>query len=310
MDPRGTVDLVGHSVMAVDGIDPSVIPKFENIIVQPQSPKGVWLEQSMYQIGDWRNTFRSTYLHWALAINGLHVAAERYGRPDWPASQQFTVSSLTAGPEGRAIPSVLVRWDGQTASRAHIDTTRKMAAWGIVELYANLEEFVFALYRIYLSAHPKVLMQGEHYRDLRKLHKVSVRSPEDKAAWATAWSRRLESWQRKRLYDGLGPVLISYMREANLQKPKAFTKSDPSSWAETIRIIAILRNALVHGAKTVPDELAQAASAPNNAGLRFDKETPLLVGTGHLQAIQLFTDQLLSALNLSMIEHPDVLATE
>ena len=61
----------------------------------------------------------------------------------------------------------------------------------------------------------------------------------------------------------------------------------------------MVRNAIVHGAQTVSDDLELLSVG---SGMEFVAGEPLEVSTTHLQAFELFTSQLLTAFNLSLVE--------
>jgi hypothetical protein len=305
-DTRGTVDLVGHVIIPVTGIDPSLGMSFQNIVSKATTEKGKWIEDLTLRIGDWRALFRSTYFQWALAINGLHVAAERYGSAEWQKlGKAFTIRGLQADKTGRVSRTVLAQWPGDKAAKAHLDTAPKMCAWGFIELYSCFEEFVFDIYRTYLTHHPDDLLQGAEFRELRRLRREAIADATKREAWDAALAERLDQWQRKKLYDGLERVFLALFNTTGLKKPSHYTKSTPETWAESLGGIALVRHLLVHGAKTIPQELAAFCKQPHGLAFDFEEGRPLKVELHHLQLVELFSDQLLSAVNLSLVEHPD-----
>lgn len=104
---------------------------------------------------------------------------------------------------------------------------------------------------------------------------------------------------KKRIYCGLGKVLLAYYVSAGLRRSKSYTRADVADWAETLEAIATLRNCLVLGAKVVPKELASNSRKSYAAALNFVERQPLGVELIHLQGIELFSDQPLTAINLS-----------
>lgn len=99
MDARGTTDLVGHRVLQSSELDLSRDP-INNIIIAAKSEKGAWIEEATRLIGPARARFRSTYFHWTMAINGLHVAAEKYSALEWKATRQFTIDGARPSESG------------------------------------------------------------------------------------------------------------------------------------------------------------------------------------------------------------------
>lgn len=301
--PTGTHELVEHLLVTVDALPAGV--SGDNVILLAKSAKGAWIESLTRLIGPLRSRSRSTYFHWAMAINGLHIAAERYRDRAWQSEHgSFVIRGLRKDDPN----AILASWDGDSASQAHMFTVPKMAAWGYIELFACLEQSVFDLYRAYLSYNPDALLQGDDYRKLRRL-RMAAASPSatepDKAAWNAAWAARLDNWHRKRLYDGLHRVFLALCTEARLGAPKSMTSTTVATWAETIEGLGLVRHALIHGATLVSPELAAFCKTQHSMGFSFIDGTPLRVALYHLQAFELFLHQLLSALNLALAEHPD-----
>ena len=64
----------------------------------------------------------------------------------------------------------------------------------------------------------------------------------------------------------------------------------------------MLRNHITHSAPTVTKELAKACQIAGNMGFSFNVGDPLEVKLFHLQAIECFLDQYLTAWNMALIE--------
>jgi hypothetical protein len=298
---RGRRDLVGHTFVSVG--DLAGAPP-DNIVMKAKTDAGRWIEEATSSIGRWRSIFRSTYIQWSLALNGLHVAAERYRSPEWKnPNRQFYTTSLRVDESGSASPQIIKLWDGKGAADAHLGAVPLMAAWGLIDLYACFEEVVFDLYCIYLRSNPDSVIRGPEFKHLRKLRRDAEGSPQKKAEWEAALAERLATWQRNRIYDGLGRVLIAFFGVSGLKKPETF-KSGPEDWASTMDGVALLRNCLVHGEQLVSKDLADFSSQPNAMTFDFKEGMPLEVTLLHLQGVELFSDQLLSALNLALLAHP------
>jgi hypothetical protein len=309
-DSRGDVDLVGHQVVFVPNPAVGPLPEIKNIIVTGTNADNQWVEAATSRIGKWRARLSSTYLRWSLAINGLQVAAERYADPGWiNTHKSFIVRSLRpvqkeADPQGRPHVDnvVIAEWDGHTASQAHRNTIPMLAAFGIIDLYANLEEVVFDLYKLFLNARPELLLKGNEFKELRRLKREADVDASKRESWQAAWDERLIAWQRNRLYDGLGKVFKAFCDSAGLKTPSEYTVTTVETWAESIDIVAMVRNALVHGASRVSADLAAACTKPHAMTFRFKKDDPLVINLLHLQGVDLFCEQLMTSLNLSMVE--------
>jgi len=297
-EARGGVDLVGHTMIRLSAGALGPLSQIDNLVVQPPKEEHRWIGTATAKVGEWRAALRSTYIRWALAINGLEVAADKYADSTWRRNNnQFFVHGL--GASGIEVLSV---WDGQTASEAHRKTMPMLAAFGIIDLYAGLEEVVFDLYRTYLDQHRRVLLKGDECRPLRQLMRAASSDATQQPAWEKAWSERLNKWQRKKLYDGLADVFRSFCRQTGLKEPSTYKHTTVDTWCEAIDAIAILRHCLVHGAKVVPPELASFSSKPYRLTFDFKENEPLAVTLTHLMGVQLFCEQILSAVNVSLAE--------
>jgi hypothetical protein len=277
-----------------------------NVIANAKTAQGQWVERITTLIGPARAEFRSTYIRWALAINGLHVAADKYRETGWQATHQgFTVSSVRADNTGETRIEAIAEWDGETAANHHLASTPMLLSYGIIDLYACLEEWVFDVYRAYLEVYPDSLLRGDEFRELRRLRSESTNDAVAQTSWAQAWKKRLDDWQRNRIYDGLDKVFLSFCNEARLKRPSKYKHTDIQSWAESLRLIAVVRNSLIHGSETVNAELGALCGKPHSLGFAFKTGDRLSLKLIHLQAIECFTDQLLTAINISLMEHPD-----
>ncbi|HLO69677.1 MAG TPA: hypothetical protein VK167_02330 [Flavipsychrobacter sp.] len=275
----------------------SHLPRVDNIIYKSELEDLKWIEASTTKIGEWRNVFMSTYIRWAISINGLHIAHEKYSA--WDGNRQFFVTGLVQKRKGPAELVRLVEWDGQTAATAHIQTVGMLASYGIIDLYSCFEECIFDFYRTYLFHNPGNFIIGKENRKLRRLYSNRIDNPD---SWLNAWNERLDSWQRKKMYDGLDSVFLSYMKLSGLEKPSLYQHTTPETWAETLKAIALLRNSLIHGAKTISAELATITQKKHGLSFNFKEGEEINLNTKHLMAIELFAGQILTALNLSLIE--------
>lgn len=306
---RGDVDLVGHRVVSIADQISDTLPPINNIIVKATNSEEQWVEDATRQIGPWRAKLRSTYIRWALAINALDVAAKKYDDPQWQKTKSFAVSSLRPNGSGsdasgrlRLDQSIIAQWKGDVAADAHRKTAPMLSAFGVIDLYANLEEVIFSLYRIYLDHHPDELIKGDEFKVIRRLRKEALVEPTKRPAWEAAWNGRVEKWQRNRIYDGLGKVFRAFCSTTGIKAPSAYKLSSVETWAETIELIALIRNSLVHGVSVVSEELDIACKKPYAMGFQFQKGQALEIKLTHLQSVDFFCEQILDALNLSLLE--------
>lgn len=291
-------DFVGHQRFTFDEPSLGELSTINNFIVEPKNPDDSWIESTSSKIGDWRATFRSAYFRWALAINGLEVASEHYlSRKD--EHKAFVIASLRS----KDIENIAL-WNFETAGQNHKNTMPMLAAWGVADLYSMMEEFVFDFYKIFLAKHPDSLLQGkgDTFRQLRKLRREADHNEQYQAAWEAAWAKRLGDWQRKRIYDGLSKVFLSYTEVAGLKTPSIHKLATVETWADTIKGIGELRNCFAHGTTFVTKDLSDFSKQPHSMFFDFVEGEPLIIELKHLQSVECFLDQLLTALNLSLIE--------
>lgn len=304
MSARGRQDFVGHVHLSIEEVYAGA--QINNIICKANTEKGAWVEKACSNIEEWRAIFRSTYLQWAIAINGIHVAANRYSDPDWQKKHKsFYATALRVDNTGEPKIVQIAEWDGNTAAKNHLMTQPRLVAYGLIDLAACFEEWVFALYRCYLNYHPDSLLRGPENKDLKELWKKAKGNPDFSAEWNQRWTERVDEWQIKKGYKGLHNVFKALLNEAKLTKPKNFKQSNESTWAESLRLVIVLRNLLIHGAEKVNKELEELSGKPHSLGFQFKAGDSLELELFHLQSVELFADQLLSAINLSLVEHSD-----
>jgi len=274
--------------------------KYDNFIIQASTPETKWIEDLTTKIADWRGIFRSAYIKWAITINGLSVANKRYEEKSADENFLFKVHSLrNVGADFEQKP--IAEWNGEKAAQVHLDTIPMICTYGFVDLYNCLEEFVFDYYRTYWKHFPDKLLKGNEYRNLRDLNKRARLGGGEKEKWEKAFEERLDKWQRKKVYDNLGKVFLALCVELELKKPEKYITT-PENWAESITGISIVRNTIVHGGKYVSKELGEFSKKPHSLGFEFKEGDELRITLFNLQSVELFLNQLLSALNLSLVE--------
>jgi hypothetical protein len=271
-----------------------------NIVIKDvKEEEDKWIEEASLEIGEWRAGLRSTYIRWSLAINGLEVAAIKYDSETWTPDHKFAVHSLVFG---STEPKPIAIWDNKTAAANHRETMPMLCAFGVIDMYSGLEEFLFTIYRIYHTQHTEHLAAGKDNRELRRLQREAAINPSKKKEWADAWEKRLDDWQRNAVYKGIQKNFLAFCQQAGLKVPSTYTRTTVETWSETLNGIALLRHSLVHGAKVVSNELDDFCKKPYKLTFDFKAGEPLVVRLDHLMGIQMFAEQWLSALNLSMIE--------
>jgi len=169
------------NLIPIESLPENFLPKVNNIIYENGNGEFQWIEESTKELAEWNNIFRSTYIRWALAINGLHVAQEKYNDPNFFNHKAFTVGGLINNNGSPEMGNLLVL-DGKTAAKAHFDTVNMIASYGLIDLYGLIEEFILSLYRIYWNHHPKEMLRGPENKDARRIYNNRESSPEE---WKT-----------------------------------------------------------------------------------------------------------------------------
>ena len=292
---RSRVSFAPQKVISIDGQMGTDVP-LTNVILKSQVPENAWINEATARIGDWRSLVRSVYLRWAITINACVLAKERYEQ--MPAAKALQTKSIRVT-DGVPELTVIAQWSGGEAARNYSQTTALLAAHGVVEIYGAFEDIIFDLYRIVLQHNPAPIIEGPEFRNLRRLWRTRLESDEALIAWETAWERRYEKWRRKRAYDGLHTVFTALFKHAGLVRPSSYQLTDVEDWSRWIEMLGELRNLIVHGSPAVSQRLADL-STETLAGFHAGDE--LDVDLTHLQAAECFFDQLLSAINISLIE--------
>lgn len=270
-----------------------------NVVHRAKGPEEKWIEEANGSIGDWRSLLRSVYLRWAITINASAMAEQRYRDiPQDRALQTTTLRMVDGHPE--IVP--LAVWPAREAADRYALATPLIAAHGVADLFGAIEDVVFDFYEIFLRHHPEPLTRGDEHRELRRLWRLRDESNEARAAWEAAWSARFDRWRRKRTYDGLHEVLRALFTHAGLRRPGAYRLTDIEDWCRTLEMIGELRHHVVHGAATVSEKLGRLSNTQTSLTFDFVQGDPLDVKLHHLQSVECFGDQLLSAVNISLLE--------
>lgn len=268
----------------------------QNWIHRSDKSEEKWIEETTERIGTWRDISRSVYLRWAITINAMYVSAEHYSK--LPQDGRLRTDTLRI-PGGSPIKVPLAMWTGPEASQRYVESRELISAYGFADMYGVIEDITFDAYEIFLRHNPGSLIGGKDYKALRRLYAGRSTRPD---AWTSAWSKRFEDWRRKRVYDGLHRVALSYWRDAGLRKPSTYQHTDVSDWMDTIKMFGVLRNHITHSAPSVTLELSESCKIKGSMGFDFREKNALQVELIHLMSIECFVDQYLSALNLSLLE--------
>lgn len=285
----------------LDMNDPAVLTEpITNVIFDPAGDEAkAWIGEATAKIGDWRSFSRSAYIRWALLINAAHVAEEHYRNlaPD----RRLVVGAMRST-RGQLEQVPLKTWVGPIAAAAYTDTIGTIAGYAVADLYGVLEEVVFDAYEILLRHEPRTLLEGDEFRALRRIYARRQASSADEQAWQEAWSARFDKWRRKRAYDPLHRVLKAFFKDAQLKRPSYFEHTDIDDWCATVEMVAELRHLVTHGEGQVSDRLAELCRAKGRLTWDFQAGAELRVDLHHLQSVEFFHEQLLTALNVSLCE--------
>lgn len=277
----------------------------------PKKEKYEWASDANSLVMDFGGVFNSIYLRWAFAVNGLHVARDRYSSDDWIKSPtKFNVIGIRNATDGSGPrQEVIFEPDNNVVGELHGSTIPMLSSWAFCNMYACLEEFIFKIFRVYLESNPNALLKGKEFKEGRNLYRNRNNSEACSEIWKTYWNDRLEKWHRKRLYDGIEKVFNSFISQTGLKIPKAYEKDyDYSDVAKTLGGIALIRNCFVHGATEVPQELEAFCS--DFRGLFFSYKTgeKFEITLHELATFEFQTSTFLQGLNQSLFElvYPEI----
>lgn len=268
--------------------------EIKNVVYHTESGEDLWVSKSTYLTAEFRGEILSSYVRWSLAINGLHLGANRYRQDEWKNYNMFTVKALRMTGENSAELENIVEWSGDKASENHARTTLMMSSWAIIDMFGLIEKYIFKLFDIFIRYNPEHLLRGKEYRDLRRIFRARKDSDENEELWEIKFSKRIEQWKRKRLYDGISKVLTHYIKITKIYD------SDPARWdvhPVCINGISSLRNALIHGEEAASKELADIFAHNSLRGLKLEEGDTLMFNTEYLQNIELYLNRFITDLN-------------
>lgn len=271
----------------------AVSPGIKHIAFETEDENLKWLEDSSNLGLLYHATFHSIFLKWAVAGNGLHVAADKY--KGWKEGQVFRISGYRC--DGKAIvPVSLHDYPGNIASQLHAEATLILAGWGFCSLYSGIEEMLFLLFKLYYAHDPKNLLQGVEQRPLKALYRRRGDDESSKAAWEAAFAERFDQWRLNRGYKGMENNFSNYVNVTNLDF--TFASMVPvETWGKTLNIVSEIRNCFVHGARTVSPKLAGLCATPESFGFSFTEGEPFRIDMNDLAILEMFLDEFTTMLN-------------
>lgn len=288
------------------------IPKwleFEN-----SKPEFQWVANANAITMDFGGVFHSIFLRWAVTINGLHVATEKYKSNEWLKSKKsFTVTGIRNSLDGSGPRLEHVRvWDGDMASKVHESSIPMLSAWAFCNMYSCLEEFIFKLFKTYLEEHPLIICRGNEFKELRKLYQNRTSSTQNNLEWKEQWEKRLDNWHRKKLYDGIANVFNNFIQQSGLKIPSGYQGNyDYNDISKTLGGISMIRNCFIHGVTEVPQELSDFCDSFHGILFKFKAGEKFELTLHELATLEFFTDIFTQALNTSFFEliHPELSLT-
>lgn len=270
----------------------------QNLIYRTEDPALKWIETATARIGDWRAAERSVFMRWAITINALHVARDRYR--DAP-NILLTIDTLRPTAEGTEQVH-LAGWRGEEAARNHEATIHTMAAYAVQDMHGILEEIVLELYEVFVRGNPQVLMRGDDNKALRAAFRAKDAGEAEAATYAEMWEQRIVGWRRNRTFDGLHRLFGKFWDAAGLARPSWYRATDVGDWQRVIETIGEVRHLVTHGENRVSKRLGDLCAAQPHLGMTFAEGEVLEVSLRDLWIVEQFVDQLLNAINISLLE--------
>jgi hypothetical protein len=289
-------------IMDPDALELENVKWFEFTVADEESK---WVQEVNEVVMEFGGVFHSIFLRWAVTINGLHVAADKYSDPEWKKKGMgFAVQGIRNRKDGSGSELTNVRvWDGSMASKVHSSSIPMLAAWAFCNMYSCLEEFIFNIFKVYLNSNPLEICKGSEFKDIRRLYNERDQSNEQHSAWVEAWSERLESWHRKKLYDGLEKIFKNFISKTGLQIPSFYQgEYDYNDIAKTLGGISLIRNCFIHGVTKVPQELALFCKDFQSSFFNFTEGERFSLSIHDLATLEHFTDTFTQTLNKSLFE--------
>ena len=295
---RNRVRFLDQKVIDANDLVPNQPGGIQNLIYRTQDPALKWIENATSRIGDWRASERSVFMRWAITINALHVARDRYrDSPDI----LLTIDTLRTA-NGRTERVHMAGWSGEEAAGNHEATIPMMAAYAVQDMYGIVEEIVLELYEVFVRGNPLFLMKGDDYKPLRAAFRAMGDGEAERVAFEAMWEDRIAGWRRNRTFDGLHKVFASFWASAGLNRPSSYSLTDVTDWQRVMETIGEVRHLVTHGEDKVSKRLGDLCAAQPNLGMTFKEGEPLEVKLMDLWIVEHFIDQLLNAINISLLE--------
>lgn len=257
-----------------------------------------WISEVTSRISDYKVFAKSVYMRWAITINALHVARDRYASDDRLALAVDHLAMTPKGPEREH----MVIWSGHQTAENYTSIIPTISAYAIQDMFGALEEIIFDIYETYINYNKLEILKGPDFRELRRLLRDQEDSPEKKLDFESAWDDRLDSWRRKKIYDGLHRVFKSFWNRAKLSRPSWYKETDVDDWAKTIELFSELRNLITHGEDFASSRLELLSNDQPFLGLKYVAGELLDPDLFAMMVMESFIEKFLGALNFSLME--------
>jgi hypothetical protein len=115
------LNLIERRMISIIAPDHNAEKPVKWIDFECEDPARQWIKEANSITMDFGGVFHSIFLRWAVAVNGLHVAADRYKSTEWiDSGKRFTVTGFRNALDGSGPSQTHVRiWDGSRASEVH-----------------------------------------------------------------------------------------------------------------------------------------------------------------------------------------------
>ncbi len=295
---RNRILFVGHDYASPADPDAPVPKSRLWLSFTTDEPAKKWIEVATHRSPEHAAFYRSVYMRWAITINALNVARDRYAQP---GALGLQIVQAVRGEDGPEIVPLEI-WKPETAASNYDRSIPLMAAYGIQDLFGAMEEIIFDLYEIYLEYHPLDILKGPDFQVQRRLYRDREGGPEQAAAWADAWAERITAWRRKRVYDGLHKVFRAFWDRSGLERSSAYKDSGIDDWCRVIETISELRNLLVHGENHVSTRLGELVTAQPYLGFGYVAGEVLELNLWDIMIVERFFSDLIVLINESLME--------
>ena len=309
--PWTELNFMESALIDISMADHNDLEKYKFIIHEYKKAHHQWIKKSDELTREFAGVFHSAFLRWAVTVNGLNVAAEKYSSMDWKnANKGLTVSGIRHNESNSQYEAIILKtWDGNMAAQVSKSSIPMLAGWAFCNMYACIEEFILKLCRIYLEEHPDYLIQGQEFRELRKLYSAQKLDPTLRSKWFEKLNVRLDDWHKKIVFKGMEKIFNKYITFSKIEMPNKYKGlATYSDIGKTLGGISLIRNCFIHGVTTVPKELEEFCHDFTGLAFHFVAGSKFRIGLTDLALFECFASKLTATLNLSycQLAYPEI----